>query len=110
MMTNGSGIYSFTGLTPGVGYYVVFGTLTGYTRSPQYAQGPDPAFTNNNDSNANAATGQTDCVTLTPGQTNNTIDAGLVPSPASWGDRVWSAIAVNVVQNTGEPGLGGVSV
>jgi hypothetical protein len=63
-----------------VGYYVVFGTLPNYTRSPPLAQGPDPNFTNDNDSNADA-NGKTGCVVLASGQNNPTIDAGLVPPP-----------------------------
>jgi hypothetical protein len=70
--TNSAGYYSFSGLTPG-SYEVAFAAPTGETFTQQYA-GTNTAI----DSNANQTTGVTDAVTLTAGQTDNTIDAGLM--------------------------------
>lgn len=77
--TDANGFYTFSNLTPG-SYYVHFDKpAAGYTGfSPQYAQGADPSFINNTDSNANSS-GKTDCVTLGAGENNLTIDAGLIP-------------------------------
>ena len=36
--TDGNGNYSFSNLVTGIGYYVVFGTLPNYTRSPLLAR------------------------------------------------------------------------
>ena len=72
--TDATGHYSFTGLPPG-SYYIHFGTLTGFTFSPQ---GIDPTFTIGNDSNADAS-GNTVCFPLAAGENNITIDAGLIP-------------------------------
>ena len=43
-----------------------------------HAQGPDPSFSNNEDSNADPLTGQTGSFTLAGVNYNPTIDAGLV--------------------------------
>ena len=69
--TDANGLYHFTGLTAGT-YYVGFTAPGGYTISPQY-QGSDTS----KDSNANVTTGMSDAVTLTAGQTDDTIDAGM---------------------------------
>jgi len=72
-VTNLNGLYLFTGLNPG-SYYVGFSTLpTGYTFSPKDMGGDDTK-----DSDPTVSTGKTGCVTLTDGQTNLTLDAGLV--------------------------------
>lgn len=73
--TNGSGIYSFTGLTPGVPYSVSFVTPTGYTSTSAQIGGNDAK-----DSDANPITGQTRSVTLAPGENNQNLDAGYYPS------------------------------
>ena len=75
--TDANGLYHFTGLTAGT-YYVGFTAPGGYTISPQY-QGSDTS----KDSNANVTTGMSDAVTLTAGQTDDTIDAGMY-QPAAW--------------------------
>ena len=73
--TNASGLYLFSGLTPG-GYSVRFVLPSGYVFSPQ-DQGADDA----KDSDANTTTGMTGCYTLARGQTNLTVDAGLFQPP-----------------------------
>ena len=74
--TDASGKYSFLNLMPG-SYFIVFvnpdgNKYSGFTT--RSAPGSTPA----NDSNA-YADGHTDCVTLAPGATDSTIDAGLIP-------------------------------
>jgi choice-of-anchor A domain-containing protein/uncharacterized repeat protein (TIGR01451 family) len=105
--TAADGSYHFTGLTPG-GYYVKFILPTGYTFSPVNA-GAD-----NVDSDANPANmGQTACYTLAAGETNNTADAGMYPTPpqpASLGDFVWNDLNHNGIQDAGEPGIANVQV
>ena len=84
--TAADGSYHFTNLAAGT-YYVGFSTPSGYTFTTQYAAGS----TTSNDSNANTTTNVTtgtnmsDAVTLTAGETDNTIDAGLY-QPAALGD------------------------
>ena len=56
------------------------------------------------------STGSSGSVTLTPGQTNNTLDAGLVRKLYNLGDRVWLDADANGVQDAGETGIGGVTV
>ena len=75
--TDGTGFYSFTGLTRGIPYSVSFMTPAGLTGTAQ-TTGNDPTI----DSNPNPATGLTAPVTLTAAENNLTIDAGfyqLVP-------------------------------
>lgn len=70
--TNSSGAYSFSGLTPG-SYGVQFVAPSGFLFSAA-AQGGNDAL----DSDANPSDGKTDTVTLTSGQNNTSLDAGLV--------------------------------
>ncbi|MGE5430073.1 MAG: SdrD B-like domain-containing protein [Syntrophomonadaceae bacterium] len=105
--TDANGAYHFTGLTPG-GYYVKFILPSGYTFSPMNA-GAD-----NVDSDADAALGgRTACYTLAAGETNNTVDAGMYPTPqqtASLGDFIWNDLNHNGIQDAGEAGIPGVTV
>ena len=61
------------------------------------------------DSDANPANGMTICYTLTSGQTNLTVDAGLV-ALACLGDFVWEDLNGNGIQDMGEPGIPNVTV
>ena len=72
--TDATGYYHFTGLAPGQ-YDVQFVAPAGYSYSPAL-QGSNTAV----DSNANSS-GLTAPVTLVSGQTDNTIDAGLISAP-----------------------------
>ena len=72
-MTDANGLYSFTGLAAG-SYQVQFVAPSGFSFSPQDAGANDAP-----DSDANTATGKSQVFTLAAGQTNNTIDAGLLP-------------------------------
>ncbi|MEZ0609142.1 SdrD B-like domain-containing protein [Fibrella sp. WM1] len=106
--TNASGLYSFTGLTPGNGFsYVVgFGTPSGYipTTANQNANANDAL-----DSDADIATGRTGSYTLSAGENNLTVDAGFY-RPASLGDRVFADANRNGIQDGDEVGIGGVTV
>ena len=100
--TNGSGKYLFTNLTPG-DYYVEFVPLTGFNFSPK-DNGPD-----DRDSDANTTTGRTDLITLTSGEVNETIDAGLFQG-TTLGDFVWHDLNGNGIQDVEEPGIDNVTV
>ena len=106
--TNAQGKYEFTSLPMG-DYKVVFGNTdkfgNAYVLTAQN-QGADDTI----DSDADA-TGSTGFITVTSGQVNTTIDAGLV-QPVSIGDRVWYDLDGNGQQalNGTEPGINGVTV
>ncbi|RYF62979.1 MAG: hypothetical protein EOO39_29325, partial [Cytophagaceae bacterium] len=78
-VTDASGAYSFTGLTPGtsLSYSVGFSTPAGYTTTTPNA----PGSTTANDSDL-LATGKTASITLASGEHNPTLDAGFYPVPA----------------------------
>jgi len=98
--TDLDGFYLFDNLVPG-DYCVVFTKPTESTH-PELCESifgslGDPEFTTQNaeglpqtptDSDADQGTGETGPVTLGPGDTNLTLDAGIV-CPAKIGDRVW---------------------
>ena len=100
-VTDGTGAYGFTGLIPG-------------TYSVQFMAPSGTAFTKRDilddttDSDA-AGNGTTGTVTLGSGQTNSTLDAGLVQL-RSIGDFAWIDANADGVQDSGETGLAGVSV
>ncbi len=74
--TDDNGAYSFTGLEPGD--YTVSFTKPGsdWTISPADQGGDDAS-----DSDANPSTGETGSITMTSGETDNTVDAGMsIPS------------------------------
>ncbi len=101
--TNASGNYSFTGLTPGVEYQVSFDLPAGSEFTT-----PDASTDETVDSDANAS-GITPIVTLTSGENNTSIDAGII-QPASLGDTVFLDRNNNGIQDSGESGFSGVSV
>ncbi|GAB3563622.1 hypothetical protein GCM10027578_07670 [Spirosoma luteolum] len=77
MVTPESGLYSFTGLTPGSGYFVKFDTVGTAARQLMITRpgaGTNTAF----DSNAGPG-GVTAPFSLSAGEVNNTIDAGFEP-------------------------------
>ena len=104
--TDANGNYSFTNLWPGT-YRVIVSAPTGYAfTDPFVATG---GATTGTDSNADA-TGRTDLVTVISGETNSTIDAGLLQGIVI-GDQVWDdANADGVHQTTETVGIGGVTV
>ncbi|MCK5738887.1 hypothetical protein KAH55_06885, partial [bacterium] len=101
--TSASGAYNFTELRPGT-YTATFTALPGYEVTVQNAGSNDAR-----DSDINPTNGQAHAVTLTSGDTDNTIDAGYY-RPASVGDFLWHDQDGNGVQDVGEPGIAGVSV
>jgi uncharacterized repeat protein (TIGR01451 family)/fimbrial isopeptide formation D2 family protein len=105
--TDASGAYAFTNLRPG-SYSVQFVPLPGTVFTAQDAGG-NTATADRSDSDAAQADGRTAQVTLTSGQVNNTIDAGLVRA-ASIGDFVWADLDRDGIQDAEEPGLRGVTV
>jgi protocatechuate 3,4-dioxygenase beta subunit len=100
--TGPDGSYSFTNLKPGT-YTVTFTKPTGTAFTGQ------DNGTDDKDSDASPTTGSTTAITLVSGQNNTTVDAG-VTRPASLGDFVWDDRNGNGVQDTGEPGISGVTV
>ncbi|MEZ4868797.1 MAG: SdrD B-like domain-containing protein [Caldilineaceae bacterium] len=73
--TDANGNYQFANLPPGA-YYLEFVAPDGYLVSPLSL-----AVGNDNDSNADPSTGRTDVITLLPGVTDLTWDAGVYPKP-----------------------------
>ncbi len=108
--TDANGHYLFTNLQAGQ-YGVEFTKPNGYSFTTANT-GADAT-----DSDVNAITGHTGLYTLTAGETNLTVDAGLVvattPPPAnnaSLGDRVWLDANGNGQQDSGEVGVANVTV
>ncbi len=101
-VTGPDGKYLFDCLTAGV-YKVTFTPPPGYMFTLTNA-GPDDV-----DSDADPITGMSQCVTLPPGQTNRTVDAGVF-IPAALGDFVWHDLNKNGRQDLGEPGVPNVVV
>jgi hypothetical protein len=102
--TDTSGLYNFN-VNPG-SYKIKVITPTNsnpYLFSPQDQGGNDST-----DSDVNAS-GLSTAFTLTSGQTNNTIDAGLYQK-ATIGDRVFLDSNANGLQDAGEAGLAEVTV
>ncbi len=100
--TDANGAYLFTGVRPGT-YSVKVVPPTSYLFTAQDV-GSDTA-----DSDVSPSTGTTASITLTNGESNRTVDAG-VYLPSSIGDRVWLDQNANGIQDTGETGLSGVTV
>lgn len=76
--TTASGLYSFTGLTPGSGYFVVFDT-TGLAARGYALTTPDRgADATDSDAGPNGRTTQT--YSLTAGENNTSVDAGFQPT------------------------------
>ena len=101
--TDSSGNYSFTGLTPGVEYQVSFELLAGSEFTIADVGTDETA-----DSDANES-GLTPILTLTSGEDDQTIDAGII-QPASLGDKVFFDNNGNGIQDSGESGVSGVTV
>ncbi|MCP4089329.1 MAG: hypothetical protein GY746_06010, partial [Gammaproteobacteria bacterium] len=102
--TNEMGFYGFAELIPG-DYVAEFILPSGYKFAPQY-QGEDTGA----DSDADVVTGQTGIITLDPGETDLTVDAGMTPLLASLGDYVWDDINKNGIQDSSEYGIANVLV
>lgn len=102
-VTDASGLYAFS-LMPGT--YSLEYVLPINTSFSPVDQGADDTL----DSDADPLTGAAPAVAVTSGQTDDTIDAGMVPDPATIGDVVWEDANGNGIQDAGEPGLAGLTV
>jgi protocatechuate 3,4-dioxygenase beta subunit len=101
------GNYIFNNLDSGL-YSLNFFAPAGFTNSP-VAAGTDPTKDSDNPLGAIP----TKPFTLSPGETNLTIDAGFhstSPNTASLGDKVWYDANNNGIQDPGEGGVSGVTV
>lgn len=105
-VTDATGHYFFSDLDPAT-YSVGFSQPIGYVFSPQ-DQGNDAT-----DSDVNPLTGHTGNVTLSAGENNLTIDAGLYAQPnnsASLGNFVWNDINNDGIQSANEGGVPNITV
>ena len=101
-VTDATGRYRFCNLNPGQ-YYVRFTPPAGTTFTTPNT-GPDGT-----DSDPGPG-GQTPVYSLTAGQDEPTVDAGLVPLKACLGDYVWMDSNQNGQQDAGETGVASVTV
>ncbi|MCB9252632.1 MAG: T9SS type A sorting domain-containing protein [Flavobacteriales bacterium] len=120
-LLNSTGSVLQTTFTDNYGYYV-FNNLTAATYGIQFVKPSGLDFTTQNvgsqyniDSDPDVSTGKTANFTLTSGQRNMTIDAGMYStssagSVGALGDFVWNDVNQDGVQDAGEPGIAGVGV
>lgn len=110
MITDGKGNYFFSNLAPG-DYELEFTTIpAGMLFTQQNTPGDNQNNTNSDAVPANA-NGRTGTITLSAGETDLTVDAGLtVPRPATIGNFVWDDFNANGIQDATEPGIGGILV
>ncbi len=100
--TDDTGHYQFADVVPGK-YSVTFSRPVSWTFTK--ADNSDTGT----DSNADVASGQTKPFTLSSGQVENSIDAGMYQQ-LTVGDRVWVDLNNDGIQSDKEPGLVGVEV
>ena len=104
VVTDDDGNYIFGDLVEGA-YIVQFTAPDGREFSPQDAGDDDE------DSDADPATGRTDVINLGPGEINEDVDAGIAPIPVgSISDLVFDDLNGDGVQDQGEPGIAGLTV
>jgi len=104
-VTDGNGNYRFVNLADAT-YSVKFSNLpAGFSFSPKDLGGND-----NLDSDADPVTGQTGTYTITAGNTNLTVDAGIYSTRAALGDYVWFDANSNGTQDAAEKGIAGITV
>lgn len=105
-VTDGTGFYLFEGLNPG-DYKLQFPTslVDGCLLSPVDVVGSDEA-----DSDAFTTDGRTVAINLSEGENDLTWDAGYYSPKAALGNRVWKDLNRNGIQESGEPGIVGISV
>ena len=104
-VTDANGNYRFVNLADAT-YSVKFSNLpAGFVFSPKDLGGND-----NLDSDADPVTGVTGTYTITAGNTNLTVDAGIYSTRAALGDYVWFDANNNGTQDAGEKGIAGITV
>ena len=108
---NGNGVFESasepSAITSGGGAYAITGLVTG-----TYTARVDPSTLPVGVTITSDLSGDTDGIAsfmLSPTQTRKDVDFGYAQSVAV-GDRVWNDLNANGVQDSGEPGLDGVSV
>ncbi len=99
--TDASGLYKFTGLTPGLDYQVQFFTPAGFNTASPRQQGANTS----QDSDGALS----DVVVLTAGEWNKSIDSGFFKH-ASLGNFIWNDKNQDGIQNNNELGIGGVKL
>ena len=92
----------FSNLTPGT-YGITFITPTGYSPTLSNVGSDD---TKDSDPVGGTVTG----IVLSLGQTNNTVDAGFIPSILSLGNRVWYDTNNDGINNSSENGIANITV
>ena len=102
--TDVRGNYLFLNLVPGVVYTAQCVAPAGYVVTSPSNQTPQTEGNNNAD-----ASGGMGSYTLTSGEADVTVDCGLY-RPASLGDYVWNDLNLNGLQDSGEPGIPGVTI
>ncbi len=116
-LTDSTGGYQFDSLNPG-SYYVTFDLVDGNSvyKFTKENVGSDSTL-NSHAAQLTDSTGQSDCITLSSGQTYTFLNAGLVyknsslPGSGSIGDFVWQDSDPNDgVQRAGDPGIPNVTV
>ncbi|MDJ0843839.1 MAG: SdrD B-like domain-containing protein [Crocosphaera sp.] len=105
-VTDANGFYQFTNLNPG-DYRVMFVNPDGFDGVSPFLSGFDTTVDSDANPNNNLTSG---LITLTNGETNNSIDAGFFRLPASLGDFVFEDLNANGIQDAGEQGIAGAEV
>lgn len=105
-ITDASGGYNFVNLESAT-YVVGFSNIpVGAYFSPSNVDGNDAT-----DSDADQLTGKTGTITLSAGEYNPTVDAGIhIPAGAGLGNYVWFDMNSNGLQDANETGVPGVTV
>jgi hypothetical protein len=91
-------------------YNLVFSLPVNYKFTNSISAGDNA---NNTNSDVNVYSGRTGSYNLSLGERDMSIDAGLIFTPSnapSIGDKVWLDLNTDGAQNTGEPGISGVTV
>jgi protocatechuate 3,4-dioxygenase beta subunit len=100
--TGAEGVYHFTGILPGT-YQAQF-VIPASLKLVEKGVGEDKAL----DSDADPETGLTDTFSVTSTSVVQDLDAGILAG--ALGDRVWTDVNENGVQDAGEPGVTGIQV
>ena len=113
--TDANGNYLFDGLAPGT-YCVKFYVPAGNDPSPKDQGSDDGKDSDGTPGGTITIDGKTYTVvkappvTLNPGDENLTVDQGIIPIKNTIGDKVFSDVDGDGVQDTNEPGIPGIKV